>query len=303
MAKQLMPAAELEPRANDVVLPDDWLLKLSLFAGLKQPPSIDKFPGSVVVRHYHPGEVIYRQGEGGGTAFYILTPQDRHVLRAGPKARLGSLPELIRVKFDRRAAAGREQLDAERRLSEQPQAAEAGAWIKQAEALKKERDKLDKELAGLEHERTTLPEVVVTLERDIAAGAANAPPQEVAVVHLAYAVTGSSTPSWWGRLKSAMRGQNSPVEARPIQISSDGPTNLDYQTRQASFSEGDWFGEMSCLHRTPRAGTVVATRECFMVELMRNIFEALRRDPEFSRRTDALYRERTLRSQLRALPV
>ena len=283
MAKQVMPAAELEPRPNDLALPDEWLLKLSLFTGLKQAPSIDKFPGALVARHYLPGDVIYRQGEGGGTAFYILMAQDRQVLRAGPKARLESLPALMRTRRDRADAAERERVGLESRLAGPPQSAEASGWNKQLDALKKELEKLAKELAGLENEQATLPRVVAALERDVDAGAteAGSSPAEVAIVHLAYAVTASPSTGWWGSIKRAIRGQSSRGVVQPIQHSSDGPVNLDYQTRQASFKEGDWFGEMSCLNRTPRAGTVVVTRECFMVELLRNIFDALQKDSEF----------------------
>jgi Fe-S-cluster-containing hydrogenase component 2 len=303
MAKQVNPTAELEPRANDIALPDEWMLKLSLFAGLKEPPSLYKFPGSVVVRHYTPGDVIYRQGEGGGTAFYILLPQDRSILREGPKARLESLPALMSAKRERVRAAERERVELEKRTGEQP--TEAAAIKKPLDALKKELDKLCKELGGLESEQATLPGLVSRLEHAIAAnpGATPAAPAEVAIVHLAYPSAGKPSSSLWKSLQRVLGGRRSSAATRPIQHASDGPVNLDFQTRQATFKEGDWFGEMSCLNRTPRAGTVVVTRECFMVELMRNIFDALQKDPEFRKRTAELYRERTLRSQLRALPV
>src|SRR5438876_12330325 len=76
MAKQLMPRAELEPRDSDVKVTDEQFLKISLFARLKRKPSLDKFPGAMVLRRYRKGEVIFRQGEAGWTAFYILTSED-----------------------------------------------------------------------------------------------------------------------------------------------------------------------------------------------------------------------------------
>src|SRR5438876_10000208 len=76
MAKQLMPKAELEPRASDVQLTDDQFLTIGLFAQLKRKPSLDKFPGAMVLRRYRQGEVIFRQGEAGWTAFYTLTSED-----------------------------------------------------------------------------------------------------------------------------------------------------------------------------------------------------------------------------------
>ncbi len=76
MAKQLMPKAELEPRDRDVKLTDEQFLKIGLFTRLKRKPSLDKFPGAMVLRRYRKGEAIFRQGEAGWTAFYILTSED-----------------------------------------------------------------------------------------------------------------------------------------------------------------------------------------------------------------------------------
>src|SRR5690242_782767 len=76
MVKQLMPRAELESRESDVNLTDEQFLKISLFARLKRKPSLDKFPGAMVLRRYRRGEAIFRQGEAGWTAFYILTSED-----------------------------------------------------------------------------------------------------------------------------------------------------------------------------------------------------------------------------------
>src|SRR6266404_757782 len=76
MAKQLMPKAELERRASDVTMTDEQFLKIGLFAQLKRKPSLDKFPGAMVLRRFRKGEVIFRQGEAGWTAFYTLTSED-----------------------------------------------------------------------------------------------------------------------------------------------------------------------------------------------------------------------------------
>src|ERR1700722_15510557 len=81
MGKQLMPRAQLEAREGDVRLTDDEFLQLSLFAQLKRKPSLDKFPGAMVLRHYRKGELIFRQGEAGWTALYILTSEDVLALR------------------------------------------------------------------------------------------------------------------------------------------------------------------------------------------------------------------------------
>src|ERR1700733_5173473 len=76
MAKQVMPEAQLEARASDIKVTDELLLQISLFAQLKRKPSLDKFPGSLVLRRYKKGDVICRQGDAGWTAFYILTAED-----------------------------------------------------------------------------------------------------------------------------------------------------------------------------------------------------------------------------------
>ena len=83
MAKQVVvnPEARLEQHPSDVLVPDKQLLNLSLFAKLKQKPSLEKFPGTWIVRHYVKGEVIFRQGEAGWTAFYPLTTEDILSLR------------------------------------------------------------------------------------------------------------------------------------------------------------------------------------------------------------------------------
>ncbi len=76
MAKQVMPQAQLVARGTDIKVPDEALFKISLFSQLKRKPSLDKFPGTLVLRHYCKGDVVCRQGEAGWTAFYILTTED-----------------------------------------------------------------------------------------------------------------------------------------------------------------------------------------------------------------------------------
>src|SRR5947209_2728635 len=81
--KELMPSADLLPREGDVDLTPEQLGKLSLFAGLKGKTDLEKFPGTLRVRHYLAGDAICRQGEAGWTAFYILTSDDvQNVLQA-----------------------------------------------------------------------------------------------------------------------------------------------------------------------------------------------------------------------------
>src|SRR5438067_596058 len=83
--KELMPSADLLPRDGDVDLTPEQMGKLSLFAGLKGKTDLEKFPGTLRVRHYRTGDAICRQGEAGWTAFYILTAADvETVIRGQP---------------------------------------------------------------------------------------------------------------------------------------------------------------------------------------------------------------------------
>jgi CRP-like cAMP-binding protein len=92
-------------------------------------------------------------------------------------------------------------------------------------------------------------------------------------------------------------------DRQPLYVPMDGPTDIDYESRQAALFEGEVFGEMSCLRRTPRSATVVADRDCYALELLRNIFDTLCKDAGYKARTDEAYRKRVLDMQLRNLPL
>src|SRR5262245_39073098 len=81
MASIVHPKAGLEEREGDIHLLPRQYLKLSLFGQLRKAPDLDKFPGAVVVRRYRRKEELFRQGEPGWTAFYILTGEDVVTLR------------------------------------------------------------------------------------------------------------------------------------------------------------------------------------------------------------------------------
>ena len=81
MANIVHPRGRLEKREGDINLLPKHYLQLSLFAGLRKAPDLDKFPGSLVIRHLRPKEELFRQGEPGWTAFYILTLEDVLTLR------------------------------------------------------------------------------------------------------------------------------------------------------------------------------------------------------------------------------
>jgi len=109
MAKQLMPQAELEANVTDVRLGDDEALQLSLFAQLKRKPSLDKYPGALMLRRFRKGEVICRQGEAGWTAFYVLTSEDVLTLpeAQGKKGAAGD-PALLKARMEQLKTVGRD---------------------------------------------------------------------------------------------------------------------------------------------------------------------------------------------------
>ena len=67
-AVKAMPEAELQGRP---LLPDE-LQQIDIFKDVDVKMLL-KFPGTVSERRFSPGQVICREGEGGTTAFYILS--------------------------------------------------------------------------------------------------------------------------------------------------------------------------------------------------------------------------------------
>src|SRR5260370_6646530 len=60
---------------------------------------------------------------------------------------------------------------------------------------------------------------------------------------------------------------------------------------------------MSCMYRTPRSATIVANRECFAIEMLRNILDAIQKDPAYKARADEVYKKRVFELQLRKLSI
>jgi Fe-S-cluster-containing hydrogenase component 2/CRP-like cAMP-binding protein len=152
-------------------------------------------------------------------------------------------------------------------------------------------------------ERTRLEEEKAALRRIIAEPppAADGAPRGAASVYLTLGRTPpEKRPGWLPRLFGAA-GIGRP--RRPVAIPIDGPTDLRYDERKAVLREGDLFGEMSCIYRTPRSADVVADRDCYMLEMLRNILDQLKRDPKFQKRMDDEYRSRALGLQLLNIPL
>jgi Fe-S-cluster-containing hydrogenase component 2/CRP-like cAMP-binding protein len=127
-----------------------------------------------------------------------------------------------------------------------------------------------------------------------------------AVVYLADAPppVEANSGGWFGRLKRMLTGvpAKGPDQA-PLNIPFDGPTEVSSRTRQASLFEGELFGEMACLNRAPRSATVVAARDCYILEMLSNILMEVDKDPGYQKERSRIYEERVLDLQLRALSV
>ena len=79
-------AAGLSPRPGDRSITNEEFWTLPSFRTLARTVDLDEFPGSTVVRRFEPGDVVFKEGEYGRTAFFLLTLKDvRH---------LGLQPEL-----------------------------------------------------------------------------------------------------------------------------------------------------------------------------------------------------------------
>jgi len=241
MAKQVMPPARLETRPADLKFTEDLLLKISLFSQLKRKPSLDKFPGTLVLRHFKKGETICSQGEAGWTAFYILTTEDAaEYYRGLSQIETGSTQRNLQRMAQEQAA----------RLAE----------MKEAPG--------DSELRKVATVRLTM-----------------AGPQRPRPAGLRQRLF-----RWLGR---APRKQG----PMPAFIPIDAPTEIDSQTMSAPLYEGELFGEMSCRIGAPRPATIVADRDCSMLEMLRNIFDQLQKDAAYKARTDEVYKKRRLQFQ------
>ncbi len=129
---------------------------------------------------------------------------------------------------------------------------------------------------------------------------APAPPGLVATVHLALArppePRSRGLLGWLGL-------QGPPGRARPKYIPIDAPRGAEYESKQAPLYAGELFGEMSCMSGSPRSGTIVAERDCYMLEMLRNILTEVKKDPDYQKQADLVYRARSLKDQVRELAL
>ena len=214
----------LDSRSGDKSVDSDLLAQFDLFRRMKKPISAEKLPGGIVLRRYNKGEIVFQQGQAGGTAFYIPTAEDLNRIKA---------------------------LDAD--LQSSSIASDAP-----------------------DRNRQILTAVIVP------------------------STARTRTKGFFERLFSP----STKTSSRQISsIPSDGPTDINYETREAPLMEGDVFGEMSCISFTPRSATVITRVDCLLLEFNRNVFETLRDDPNHQAAVDKEYRRRTLDTHLRQFQI
>ena len=210
----------LDVRPGDKPVSAGVLSQFGLFRRMKKAIPVEKLPGSIVRRSYKSGEVVFQQGQSGGTAFYIPTAEDLTRLNA------------------------------------------------------------------LEQGQTPPADPVVDPERN----------RHVLSALIIPSTVQPRTPGLFERWFSPASKRPAPkIAAIPV----DGPTDIDYVTREAPLLEGDLFGEMSCISYTPRSATVIARVDCQLLEFNRNVFDQLRGDPNHQASVEAEYRRRTLNTSLR----
>lgn len=249
MALQLMPEAQLEQRSTDVQLTNEQMLQLSLFTQLKRKLNLDRFPGTVALRCYSQKEVIYRQGEPGWTAFYVLTTKDVEHVRECQLSQTANKEEQQQCREDIEYLRGR------------------------AEALRQLPE---------DHEWRTLARIYFAVPQKGEALSIVAP-------HRAQ--------------RQRLQGPVHNPAGESFYVPERGPVTLSYESYRADVYEGEIFGGMSCLYRVPRSATVVAKQEFYALELLRNIFDQIQRDPARKAQSDERYRKHVLGLHLRELPI
>jgi Fe-S-cluster-containing hydrogenase component 2 len=256
---------------DDQILTSGELQQISLFTELKKAPSFDRFPGFTILRRCRPGRVICEQGEAGATAFAVLTSEDVVAIRRcqlETLARISSGEPVEHPGYERLSEGERIVL-----------AAEIEAEVVELEERCREIESAD-ESARRQLEQVAFAQLVVSLVPTRRKGG----------------VTG-----WLNRIFAGRNKSLESDESRMIPV--DGPSDIDSSLKQAPLYEGELFGEMSCLNRSPRSATVVATRDCYLLEMLRNVVDTLHSDPQYKQRMDAVYRERVLEGHVRRLSV
>ncbi|HZZ80719.1 MAG TPA: hypothetical protein VFE62_19610, partial [Gemmataceae bacterium] len=293
MAKKIYPGAEFEPCDNEA-LPFHFGLfaQIGLLAPLpaKTKENLEKCPGALRLRRFRRDDVICRQGEEDCTAFYILKSADLIALRDYPRRRTQQLEADLAASATTRAEL---QANLARARNE--------GKAKEIEKLERQIRELAEKQLDWQREIASLPALAEKV-RSLPAGPSPAP--EAAFVRLGGPVAAPPAESWLQRLTRRFRGAAGSGGYRPtLSIPFDGPADINLNVRQAFLNEGELFGEMACLNRTPRSASVIAARECYMLEMLSNILTEIDKDPGYQAERNRVYKERALDLQLRDLSI
>ncbi len=309
------------PDSQDEVLKKSQLEQLGLFLQLRKMPGVEEYPNSIVLRKYSAGDVVCFQGEPGNSAFYILSIEDLYRLRCAQSRFLSSnlknvdasrlSPEQLREQWDK--------LQSELRHLEQEDGAQP--FMRQEAKYRDHLQELTHDLLLIEDQLMPLADrmQIVKLREDRlqkAIETGNLPAADetavqaernkireerrAATVHI---LPGANRvvppPSWLGRLgRRLFGGGGTPLDQAPSVIRNDGPSDVDYTTRQAPMFEGDLFGEMACMTNAPRSATITADGEVYMLEFLKNVFNLIQKDEGYRRQILERYRERVLSTHL-----
>jgi CRP-like cAMP-binding protein len=105
------------------------------------------------------------------------------------------------------------------------------------------------------------------------------------------------------RAAAAPAGPVKNVLEKTMYIPIDGPVTMNYDSLWQPLREGELFGEMSCMYRSPRSATIVARRDCYVIEMLRNILDQIVKDPKYKAQADEIYKKRVLELHLRKLSL
>jgi Fe-S-cluster-containing hydrogenase component 2/CRP-like cAMP-binding protein len=140
--------------------------------------------------------------------------------------------------------------------------------------------------------------------RQLHGAPAEHPLRTAATVHLAFARPApSGGQGLLSGLAGLLGGPRRTPDRRRLYIPIDAPTDVSYDSRQATLREGELFGERSSLYGTPRSATIVAERDCYMLEMLRNILDQVQDDKAYKARMEAVYKGRMLKDNLRNLSI
>src|SRR5258708_6338635 len=111
---------------------------------------------------------------------------------------------------------------------------------------------------------------------------------------------------FFSKLKSNLRTRRQDhrtEEGQRRTIPIDAPVALPYDHPVAELHDGDLFGEMTCMSLYPRSATVVASTDCTVLEMLRNVLDIILRNKTMRAQLDEKYRRRALDDHLRSAPV